>query len=951
MSLYEKIVLTETEADCKCTKKYKTDYSRVKEQAAGINMCTIIGQLPTGTTSRRQPEYGIDSPFNQVGAQGLGVNLELLVYLSTKECNHLKTSHVSVEGDQVPPGHTSSQATKKIRAIKAGTLQQLVNNLLTASGDGDSNYTRIFLSTYRAFASPEAVLDLLLDRYRECDWEENDEQRSPETRNAITSVLRAWLDLCSEDFCEVPNYTCLQKLLEHLRQTMPGSDLEKRAHQLLEQFQQQDLAAQELDNSYHGKIMFNRGEEGDAKVEEVEDKQDIFSFPSGLVAEQLTYMDAELFKKVVIHHCLGCIWSQRHKKQNQHLATTIRATITQFNNITKCVISSILKDRNLKPDQRARLLEKWITIAEKSRTINNYSSLRAIVAALQSSPIYKLRKTWAAVSNELQILDVLAGLPETLWCTSNNWLIARSLSSFCSRMSSMGLFEELEEQCCHRINYHLGEEDVMQGTVPYLGTFLTDLTMLDTALPDYVGDLINFEKKRREFEVIAQIKLLKSACNNYCITSVPKFLRWFNNQQYLTDEESYNVSREIEAAPESSPSSPKDRKSLVKCLSLLFHGTEVAERTPSKSSDQPKSPRIGSSGENMDSSSEVSSHSPIRPVDTVSSGVSSSLSSVSSSSSSSSHTPKVPRRSIFAAVCSWIQKRSVRTTSGNWALKCSASVTACISKVAFPGCRQKNGHDNIGIRQEDDDLYQSTLLSVIFGNFLLIFKHHNSTQPLDEFWQRKYLLAKCLALLGQASIQTVNFCTSEFNNYQRASSKQTVETEPPEDSQFTQAISQDQDSTKQKASLELVISEKANVFHAWYPANLDLLLRIPNSDEQTWLRTQSCSTLPRAPKEGTLTRTLSRITVVPVSSMDSKDGENETRGDKIEMFPIQEPTAFCLQIHCGEFKTCNNYNNLKLNVHVAKFMCLILGLHNTFTPSGTKCDLKKRHISLKGSCK
>lgn len=45
----------------------------------------------------------------------------------------------------------------------------------------------------------------------------------------------------------------------------------------------------------------------------------------------------------------------------------------------------------------------------------------------------------------------------------------------------------------------------------------------------------------QEFEVIAQIKLLQSACNSYCLTADPAFLRWFKGQPQLSEEERYTL--------------------------------------------------------------------------------------------------------------------------------------------------------------------------------------------------------------------------------------------------------------------------------------------------------------------------------------------------------------------------------------------------------------------------
>ncbi|XP_065514257.1 ral guanine nucleotide dissociation stimulator-like 1 [Caloenas nicobarica] len=501
---------------------------------------------------------------------------------------------LGAEGDQLPVEHTvSADEMCKSRTLKAGTLEMLVETLLMAFEENDFTYISIFLSTYRAFASTSTVLELLLDRYGNLEvssCEEAESQNSPESttalRTAIASILQAWLDQCAEDFQEPPDYVCLMEVLDYLKRHMPGSDLEKRAQNLLEQFQKEEL---ENDDGFHSLSPHNLDNEEELEISSPEE----FSFfQEDLVAEQLTYMDATLFKKVVPQHCLGCIWSRREKTENKHLARSIRATISQFNAVANCVLSTVLRSKDLKTQQRAKILEKWIRIARECRILNNFSSSKAIVSALQSTSIYRLKKTWACVPKDIMLMfeelsDIFSECDN--FSTSRELLMKVGMSLSCKACDRNQ--SRLIQHCSD------GLQGVMQGTVPYLGTFLTDLVMLDTALQDYLeGGLINFEKRRREFEVIAQIKLLQSACNSYCMPPDEKFLQWFRRQQHLSDEESFRLSREIEAAAEKSVTSATTQKSVGKRFSLPFLGLGLsAHSTPVTA--QPKPAPGGSSGD------------------------------------------------------------------------------------------------------------------------------------------------------------------------------------------------------------------------------------------------------------------------------------------------------------------------------------------------------------------
>ncbi|XP_036769341.2 ral guanine nucleotide dissociation stimulator isoform X9 [Manis pentadactyla] len=290
-----------------------------------------------------------------------------------------------------------------------------------------------------------------------------------------------------------------------------------------------------------------------AAENELPEQPHVLAFPPDLVAEQFTLMDAELFKRVVPYHCLGSIWSQRDKKGKEHLAPTVRATVTQFNNVANCVITTCLRGRHATARDRARVVEHWIEVARECRVLKNFSSLYAILSALQSNSIHRLKKMWEDVSRDS--FRVFQKLSE-IFSDENNYSLSRELliKEGTSKFATLEMNPKRAEK-------RPKETGVIQGTVPYLGTFLTDLVMLDTAMKDYLyGRLINFEKRRKEFEVIAQIKLLQSACNNYSIAPEDHFRAWFRTMEPLSETESYNLSCELEPPSESASNTLKAKK-------------------------------------------------------------------------------------------------------------------------------------------------------------------------------------------------------------------------------------------------------------------------------------------------------------------------------------------------------------------------------------------------------
>lgn len=68
------------------------------------------------------------------------------------------------------------------------------------------------------------------------------------------------------------------------------------------------------------------------------------------------------------------------------------------NHITRWVVSEIVSVKDLKG--RALVMERFVMVAQQLEKLNNFNGVKEILAGLQSSAVYRLKKTREAVSTK-----------------------------------------------------------------------------------------------------------------------------------------------------------------------------------------------------------------------------------------------------------------------------------------------------------------------------------------------------------------------------------------------------------------------------------------------------------------------------------------------------------------------------------------------------------------------
>ncbi|KAF2069090.1 hypothetical protein CYY_009588 [Polysphondylium violaceum] len=350
--------------------------------------------------------------------------------------------------------------------VKSGSLNKLVEHL-THDCKVDIQFLKTFLMTYQSFCSPEKLMNKLIQRYNVPS--NLDEVAVKTIQIRVINVLKKWMDEYYSDFDD-KLILLLRTFIDQIQIKYPGpaGGLLKS---LYKNFDKSNLT--------DSKQIFNEKTPEPVVPKNIfSNNLQIYDIDEEEIARQLSLIEFDIYKKIKPPELLNQSWN---KTKLKYRAPNVLKMIDRFNSVSMWVATLIIHPPKVKA--RARMMARFMRIAEHLKNLNNYNSLMAIIAGLNFSSVYRLKYTREEVPSQI-----------------------------------LKNYQELEKIMNSEGSFKIYRQRLQQGgggpCLPYLGVHLTDLTFMEEnpdmvpvqVLPNKTVDLINFTKRTLVFRVISLVQ-------------------------------------------------------------------------------------------------------------------------------------------------------------------------------------------------------------------------------------------------------------------------------------------------------------------------------------------------------------------------------------------------------------------------------------------------------------
>ena len=397
--------------------------------------------------------------------------------------------------------------------VTGGTLPALIERLTTYDTTPDAMFVSAFYLTFRLFATPCQFAGALIERF---EYIADSPRVAGPVRLRVYNIFKGWLESHWRSDCDKPALQLIVPFAtDQLYPIIPSAG--KRMIELAEKVSNASgplvprlissvgktntSVAQYIapDTPLPAAVVTRSQLAALRSWKNGGNNPSILDFDPLELARQITIKESRIFCSILPEELLATEWMKR----SGSLAVNVRAMSTLSTDLANLVADCILQLED--PKKRATIIKQWVKIANKCLELNNYDSLMAIICALNSSTIVRMKRTWELVSAKTKAtLETLKSIVEV----SRNYHVLRQ-----------------------RLQNHV------PPCLPFVGTYLTDLTFIDVGnqatrqLPGDDGEesisVINFDKHMKTAKIISELQRFQIP---YRLTEVPELQTWMQDQ-------------------------------------------------------------------------------------------------------------------------------------------------------------------------------------------------------------------------------------------------------------------------------------------------------------------------------------------------------------------------------------------------------------------------------------